>query len=135
MNARLIYIEARRDERLAEIERQKNIVMKPPKCIVQLEVVPNGQVARSFNIDYKEIVEKYELSNGRRLIKTYDNLALVDFYSERYNGEPRFIIISEYANPQFSEEYMEHLKDIFNNTYVYVIHEGEVVSEKKLLER
>ncbi len=133
MNARLIDIDARRNERLAEIERQKNIVMKPPKRLVQLDVVPNGQAARSFNVDFKDIVEHYELVNGRRLMKTYDNLALVDFYSERYNGEPRFIIISEQANPRFSEEYMEHLKDILDSTYVYLIHDSAVVSEKAMV--
>ncbi|MBZ4688658.1 MAG: hypothetical protein PWQ96_1771 [Clostridia bacterium] len=133
MSAKLIDIEARRDERLAEIERQKNIVMKPPKRVVQLEVMPNGQIIRSFNVDFKDIVENYELANGRRLMKTYDNFALVDFYSERYNGEPRFIIISEQPNPQFSEEYMEHLKDILDRTYIYVVREGTVVSEKAMV--
>jgi hypothetical protein len=66
-------------------------------------------------------------------MKTYDNFALVDFYSERYNGEPRFIIISEQPNPQFSEEYMEHLKDILDRTYIYVVREGTVVSEKAMV--
>ncbi len=133
MNAKLIDIEARRDERLAEIDHQKNIVMKPPKRLVQLEVVPNGRAVRSFNVDYKDVVENYELANGRRLMKTYDNFALVDFYSERYNGEPRFIIISEQDDPQFSEEYMEHLGDILGNTYLYVISDDDISCRKSLL--
>ena len=135
MNAALIDIEVRREERLTEVERQRNIIMKPPKRLLQLELMPNGKGRRLFAVDYREIVEQYEHKNGRHNVKMFDAFALVDFYSERYNGEPRFIIISDYYKSTLTEDYLEDLRDIFDKTYVYIIRDGEIVDERALIDR
>ncbi len=129
MNAALIDIEVRKEERLSEVEHQRNIVMKPPKKMAQLELVPNGSYFRVFPSDYKEIVEKYEHQNGRSNFKMFNAFALTDFYSERYNGEPRFIIVTDNANPMFPSSYLEDLKDIADYTYVYYITEDRIANE------
>ena len=41
MQANLVDIEIRRDERLAEVARQGNVLVKPPKCIGQIELYPD----------------------------------------------------------------------------------------------
>jgi hypothetical protein len=43
MNAQLIDIDAKKEERTALINRQRNITMKPPKRIIQLELIQNGR--------------------------------------------------------------------------------------------
>ncbi|MHB8065247.1 MAG: hypothetical protein ACYDG2_21995, partial [Ruminiclostridium sp.] len=127
MNAALIDIEVRKEERLSEVEHQRNIVMRPPKKMAQLELVPNGSCFRVFPSDYKEIVEKYEHQNGRSNFKMFNAFALTDFYSERFNGEPRFIIMSDKANPIYPAMYLEDLGDINVYTYVYCLNaDGEI---------
>lgn len=60
MNANIIDLEARKEERLSEAERQRNIVMKPPKKVAQLEIYPDGRATRVFPSDYAGLIEKYE---------------------------------------------------------------------------
>ncbi|HOJ11464.1 MAG TPA: hypothetical protein PK733_12855 [Clostridiales bacterium] len=129
MNAALIDIEIRKEERLSEVERQRNIIMKPPKKIGQLELVPDGMGCRVFPTDYKEIVEKYEHHNGRSNFKRFNSYALVDFYSERYNGEPRFIIVTNMKNVLYTQDYLEDLQEIIDYTYIYFIDEDMSVTE------
>lgn len=135
LDANLIDIELRKETRLTQVERQKNITMKPPKRIMQLEVVPRGVAERLLSVDYKEIVEAYERQHGRSNVKMFDPLARVDFYSERFNGEPRFIILT--GNKDFlpSEEYLEDLSDIAEHTYVYCVQGDVIISEEKLNQR
>lgn len=121
MNAALIDIEVRKEERLSEVEHQRNIVMRPPKKMAQLELVPNGSCFRLFPSDYREVVEKYEHQNGRSNFKMFKTFALTDFYSERYNGEPRFIIVADKLNPVYPGSYLEDLKDIADYTYIYCV--------------
>lgn len=95
----------RKERRLALVQRQKNIGMKPPKRIAQLEVIPRGKSQRLISVDYKDIIQDYERQNGRANTKTFNPYSLVDFYSERFNGEPRFIIISDDEMYWPSEEF------------------------------
>ncbi len=134
MNANLIDIEARRDERQTLIERQMNIGMKPPKRLFQIEIMPNGKGNRVFSIDFKEIVEKHENQNGRQYVKTFHPLALVDFYSERFNGEPRYILVSDKQDYFPSEDHLEDLHDILDKVYIYVVLNGQVVQERSMAE-
>jgi hypothetical protein len=129
MNANLIDIEVRKEERLSEVERQRNIVMKPPKKAAQLELYPDGTAARVFPSDYFDLIEKYELQNGRSGLKMFDAFALVDFYSERYNGEPRFIIVKDQPDIIFSREYMEDLRHIVDFVYVYFFDKDQNITE------
>ncbi|GEN46744.1 DEAD/DEAH box helicase [Alkalibacillus haloalkaliphilus] len=134
MNAKLIDIEHKKEERMSLIERQTNIGLTPPKQLIQLEVTPNGSIGRLISTDYKDIIENYEKQNDRRDIKTYNPLSLVDFYSEKINGESRFIILTESADYFPDEGYLEDLKDILENVFIYVVQDSEVVEERKITE-
>lgn len=132
MNAHLIDTETRRDERLLLIERQRNIGMQPPKLIMQLELTPSLQSSRLISVDYKGIVEQHEKQNGRGNFKAFNSFALVDFYSERFNGEHRFIIVTEKDNYLPSEDHLEDLRDNLEKVYIYVIRNGLVVKERAI---
>ncbi|MFC4402381.1 helicase-related protein [Gracilibacillus xinjiangensis] len=132
MNSRLIDIENKKEDRLSLIERQANIGMIPPKQIVQLEVTPNGKNSRLISTDYQEVIEKYEKANGRRNVKAYAPFSLVDFYSERFNGEERFIILTENKNFFPDEDYIEDLHEILEWVYIYVVKDGRVVEERAM---
>lgn len=132
MNANLTDTEIRRDERLMMIERQRNIGMEPPKLLIQLELTPNHQLSRLFSIDYKDIVEKYEQNNGRGNFKSFNTFALIDFYSERFNGEPRFIIVTDREDYFPSEDHLEDLQDILDKVYIYVVKNGEIAQERAM---
>lgn len=135
LDASLIDIELRKETRLTQVERQKNITMKPPKRIMQLEVVPKGVPERLLSVDYKEVVEAYEHLHGRSNVKMFDPLARVDFYSERFNGEPRFIILTDNRDFFPLEEHLEDFADIAEYTYVYYVQGKVVVDEQKLARR
>lgn len=130
MNAQLIDIDAKKEERTALIDRQRNITMKPPKKIVQLELIPNGRSNRVLAADYQRIVEDYEKRNGRQNVKMLENLALVDFYSERYTGEERYIIVTNDIGFALTEEHLEDLGDIMVKVYIYLVQNGQVVEER-----
>ena len=132
MNSQLIDVEIQKQSRIELLNRQRTITMMPPKKIAQFELIPNGSSIRVIAEDYIELIVQYEKANGRKIVKTFDNLSLVDFYSERYNGEERFIILTNHTNYVFSEEYMEDLKSIADKTYVYSISD-EGITENKLL--
>lgn len=129
MNARLIDLEIRSEERLTEVERQKNICIQPPKLLAQIELLSSGRAFRVFPKDYQDVVERYEFSQGRNNVTMMNAFGLVDFYSERLNGEPRYIIVSERQELGFSEEYLEDLKILQGKVFVYVMGDGVVVNE------
>jgi hypothetical protein len=133
MQANLVDIEIRRDERLAEVARQSNILVKPPKCISQIELYPDMEsVYRLLPCDYSKIVADYERANGRSNFKVFDGLGLVDFYSERYNGEPRYVILCTNSSPNLSERHHSDLGPIVDKTYLYLLENGEVLEERWL---
>jgi superfamily II DNA or RNA helicase len=132
MNAQLIDIDLKKEERLNMIHRQKNILMKPPKKIISLEVVPTGKCDRIIAKDYFTIVSKYERENGRLNVKMFDNLSLVDFYSERFNGEERYIILTDNAKFIPRDFYLEDLHEILEKIYIYVVNNGEIVEVKAM---
>lgn len=130
MNAQLIDIEEQKNKRLEMINRQRTITLQPPKKIAQFELVPNGQSYRVIATDYYDVVEAYEKNNGRKLIKTYGNLGLVDFYSERFNGEERFIILTDKSNFMLSDNHLEDLHNILSKTYVYILQNSNIEEVK-----
>ncbi|MDQ0163332.1 hypothetical protein J2S06_002412 [Bacillus alveayuensis] len=132
MNAHLIDLDMKKEERLNIIRCQKNISMKPPKKILSLQLAPTGRSKRVMTIDYKDVVEKYEKANGRINIKMFDCLALVDFYSERFNGEERYIILTNDPNYMPSEEHLEDLEDILKKVYIYVVQDCEIIEERAM---
>ncbi|MCY8752959.1 helicase-related protein [Bacillus inaquosorum] len=122
MNAQLIDIEEQKKKRIDTLNKQRTIILQPPKKIAQFELIPNGSSYRVIASDYYNLVVAHEKANGRKLITMYDNLGLVDFYSERFNGEERFIILTEKPDFFISESHLEDLNNIIDKTYIYVIH-------------
>lgn len=132
MNAQLIDLDVKREERVQLILRQKQINMKPPKKVLSLQVAPIQKSKRVMAIDYKETIERYEKANGRRNIKMFNSLALVDFYSERFNGEERYIILTNDESFFPSDLYLEDLDDILGKVHIYVVKDDQVVMERAL---
>lgn len=132
MNAQLIDIEEQKNKRLEMINRQRTITLQPPKKIAQFELIPDGKSYRVLATEYFKMVEAYERSNGRKLMKSYGNLGLIDFYSERFNGEERFIILTDKPGFNFSDNHLEDLHNIVDKTYIYILH-GSKIEEVKLV--
>lgn len=132
IDSQFIDLEIRRNKRLSYIDQQRQIEMKPPKRITQLEIIPRGMPERLFSIDYQHLIEEYERQHGRGNVKMYDSFALVDFYSERYNAEPRYIILTNDENYHPYGDYLTDLQEIAEKTYIYVVRDGKVVEEKKV---
>jgi hypothetical protein len=78
-------LDFKKEERLNRIYRQKNILMKPPKRMISLELIPNGECKRVIASDYYQAVMNYEKEHGRLNVKQYNNLGRIDFSSERFN--------------------------------------------------
>ncbi|MQR86866.1 DEAD/DEAH box helicase [Bacillus megaterium] len=131
MNAQLIDIEEQKKQRLDKLNKQRTIILQPPKKLAQFELIPNGSSYRLMASDYLRMIEEYEKTNGRKVIKMYDNLGLVDFYTERFNGKERFIILTDKRNFMLSEAHLEDLNNIIEKTYIYLV-DGEEVEEIKL---
>lgn len=56
---------------------------------------PIGESQRVIAFDYYDVVVNYEKENGRLNVKQYENIGLIDFSSERFNGEERYIILTD----------------------------------------
>ncbi|MBE1555498.1 helicase-related protein [Sporosarcina limicola] len=132
MNAQLIDIEEQKKKRLDRLNKQRTITLQPPKKIAQFELIPKGNSYRVMASDYYEMVAAYEKENGRRLVKQYDNLGLIDFYSERFNGEERFIILTDKPDFMLSEAHVEDLNSIIDNMYIYLAN-GKEIEEMKMV--
>ncbi|GAE27488.1 hypothetical protein JCM9140_3636 [Halalkalibacter wakoensis JCM 9140] len=132
MNAQLIDLDIKKEERLNTIYRQKNISMKPPKKIITLQLAPAGNCKRVMAVDYEETIKLYEKENGRMNVKMFDSLGLVDFYSERFNGEERYIILTTDERYSLSDDQLEDLHEILDKVYIYVMIDGHVYMEKAM---
>ncbi|MGG4012544.1 hypothetical protein [Bacillus smithii] len=85
---------------------------------------------RLLSIDYKELVERYEQANGRKNVKIYPALSLVDFMSEDEQGNPRFIILTNNKTMTLPKQHLKDLSDLSGCIYLYLIENGEVTQEK-----
>ncbi|MCR6524421.1 DEAD/DEAH box helicase [Lysinibacillus capsici] len=126
MNAQLIDIEEQKKRRLDILNKQRTITLLPPKRIAQFELVPNGKTYRVIAEDYIDQIVAYEKANGRKLLRTFNNFGLVDFYSERFNGEERFIILTDKMDFMLSDEHLEDLHSIIDKTYVYIVNKDRI---------
>ncbi|MGI1798588.1 helicase-related protein [Priestia sp. TRN 1309] len=132
MNAQLIDLDLKKEERLNIIYRQKNISLKPPKKIISFEVVPSGVCERLIAKDYYEVVMNYERENGRLNVKMFDNLSLIDYYSERFNGEERYIILTNSQHFVPKSFYLEDLNEILDKVYIYIVKDNEIIEERAM---
>lgn len=134
MNAQLIDIQNQKNKRIELLNRQRTISVLPPKMIAQFEMIPNGMSTRVIADDYLDLINNYERSHGRKIMMQFDNLGLVDFYSERFNGEERFIIlVSTEDQVLFSEEAIEDLKNIKDKVYIYSVANNQIIESKLTL--
>jgi hypothetical protein len=130
-------MERRREERLTEIEREQTINLVPPKKIVAIKLLPNHAVdcrliVDDYVDDYVDIVKEYERVQERQVIKTLDNIGLVDFISEEKNGDVRYIILTDQTQYHLPKHHCLDLHDIINQTYVYCIVNEKAEKEIKL---
>jgi len=135
LNATLIDLEVRRDERIAEVEREANIIAKPAKSLLRLELLPNGNSTRLIPTDWIDVVERYEHHYGRRNVRAYNAFSLVDFISESPSGDVRFIILAEVDkwNLLLTPEFANDTADIRDRTYIYLVNDGTIISERSMV--
>lgn len=131
MTARLIDIEEKQNFRMEEVNKERCIQMRPPKCIMRITLEPDESVDKRVIIrDYKEIIKRYELYNSRGNFTEQKQFGLVDFYSEEKNGITRYIIVVDKTWEFKLEEYhKEDLKAIKDNLYFYYVGEDMKVRE------
>ena len=131
VNTQMIDLEHKKEERMGLINRQKTISMKPPKKIMSLTLNPSWEFrnGRVIAEDYADIVVQYEKSYGRLNVKQYENLGLVDFYSERFNGDERYIILTTDFEFTLSKEQAEDLRDVLEKVYIYIVDSTRVIQE------
>lgn len=129
MNSKLTEIDFKRRERINLLLKQKNISIKPPRHIITLRIVSNKKSNRLIAEDYLDIIKTYERENGRLNVKQHSNLGLVDFTSERYNGEERFIIVTRNNNYMLSDHELEDLDEIINKLFIYIVDDSRVIKE------
>lgn len=130
MNAKLIDLDIKKEERLKLIQQQKNISVKPPKRLISLEVIPNGTSNRVIADDFYEVIVEYEKNHGRMNVQQFDNLGIVDFSSERFNGEERYIILTNNFHFALSEKEYEQLYDVIDKVYIYYVQDNTVIEER-----
>jgi len=136
MSAQLIEIEERREQRIAEIERERSIQLCPTRRVMQITLRPNSILTfRSLHDNWIGSIQRYELMAGRTNLQVFDELGLVDFYSETPDGEPRLIIAADDSNYQLSQMRRQDLGKWLEKTYLYYIENGEVESVSKITGR
>jgi superfamily II DNA or RNA helicase len=135
LKSQLEEIVERREERLQEVLRERSVYLKPLKRLTQLELLPvvnKTACVRIFPHDWLDIVKEYEAGVGRINVRAFDALGLVDFYSENYNGESKFIILGKEDMPSLSKEHLQDLLEIKEHTYIYVCKSDRIVKEYPL---
>lgn len=89
--SQLADIEKRREERLAEVERERSVQIQPPRRLLQARLVPDGsRQTRVIPVDHAEQWEQRERRAGRRLIRVMEAFGFADYCSETMNGEARY---------------------------------------------
>ena len=132
MDAKLKDLDRKKQQRIDEISRQKNVSLKPPNRILSLEVSAVGNCKRVLASDYFDTIIQHEKSNGRLNVKQYNNLGLVDYSSERFNGEQRFIILTTDEDFTMTEMELEDLQEIKDMVFVYFVEDDKVKKELPL---
>jgi len=128
MSAQLIEIEERREQRIAEIERERSIQLCPTRRVMQITLRPDSSsTARSLHDGWIGLIQRYELADGRTNLQVFDELGLVDFYSETAEGEPYLIITTDDSEYQVSLLHRQDLGGWLDKTHLYYVNNGDVV--------
>lgn len=130
MTARLIDIEEKQNFRMEEVNKERCIQMRPPKCIMRITLEPDESIHKRIMIhEYENLIKHYELSNSRGNFKAQNMFGLVDFYSEEKDGSPRYIIVIDDVGFKLQYYHKEDLKSIYKNLYFYYVDEEMNVKE------
>lgn len=129
--AQIDEMEDRSKERLTEIDRERSIQLKPVKRIAQLRVQPNGtENSRVIPEDYLEMIEDYELRQGRINVRVQQAFGLVDYISEEADGESRLIVVTDDIH-RFKEQLIEEdYNAIKNRVFVYEVREKQIIEHQ-----
>ncbi|GGE54798.1 DEAD/DEAH box helicase [Priestia taiwanensis] len=134
MKSQLVDIEDRRQRRLQEVERERSINIMPPQQVVSITLLPNGACeTRLLASDYMDMLRTYEEIKGRRNVKMYPNLSLVDFISEESDGNPRCILLYSHENIALATKHRADLEELPFDVYAYIIEDKQVLKEYKLV--
>lgn len=125
--AQIEEMEDRSKERLNEIDRERSIQLKPVKRMAQFKVEPNGIVnGRVVPEDYLQMIEDYELKQGRLNVQVQEAFGLIDIISEDMDGENRLIVVTNDIY-QFKQQFVEEDYDsIKSRVYIYEIIENQI---------
>lgn len=130
MKARLIEIDEKQEFRMEEINRERTIQMRPPKCLLSINLEPDSTINKRLMVkEYKELVDKYENDNRRCNFNVQKQFGLVDFYSEDSNGEPRYILLIDDLAFMLNEDHKKDLVPIIDKLYFYYVNENNKIIE------
>lgn len=130
MNSRLIEIEEKKEMRMAEINRERTIQMRPPKNVLKITLLPDTSINKRIIINkYKDLIYQYEKEQGRTNIKMQRQFGLVDFYSETQDGKPRYIILIDDLSFRFAYVHKQDLQNIREELVVYYIKDNKSIVE------
>lgn len=124
-------LEEKSHERIEETEKERMILLKPVKKLVQFRLVPNGhQNGRLIPLLYHKLIESFELNEGRIHLAVQPAFGIADFISEEPNGETRFIILTPDVDKLIEELTLEDFKPIWKNLYFYEIKGDKITVQK-----
>lgn len=130
MNAKLIEIEEKQEFRIEEINRERTIQMRPPRCLLSIILVPDSSVNKRLILkDYKDIIKEYEIRNSRANLSIQKQFGLVDLYSEESNGTARYAILIDDLSFKLNEYHKQDLRSIEDKLYIYYINEDKKIVE------
>ncbi|MEH7307913.1 helicase, partial [Neobacillus drentensis] len=124
-------LEEKSQERLEETEREKTILLKPVHNLLQFRLVPSGtENRRVIPSIYHNLIESFELNEGRINIALQSAFGMADFISEEPNGETRFIIVTPNIDQLIDELILEDFKPIWKSLYFYEVKGDKIIVQK-----
>ncbi|MEH7248591.1 helicase-related protein [Neobacillus niacini] len=129
--AQIEELEEKSQERLEETEREKMILLKPVNNLAQFRLVPSGlQNGRVIPALYYNLIESFELNEGRIHITEQPAFGIADFISEEPNGETRFIILTPDIDQLIEDLILEDYKPIWKSLYFYEVKNDKIKVQK-----
>lgn len=89
---RLRELETRRRERLARLDRERAVQIRPVRAVYAAHLEPLGAGHRIIPQDWEFAMQEFVLRSGYQHLMTFPAFGLVDFYAETEAGEPVYFI-------------------------------------------
>lgn len=91
VNGQLLDLEEKRRSRLAEVERERSVQLRPLRRLAQVRLQPDGSAdTRVIPTDFAQEWERQERAQGRTYVRVMDAFGPADLYSETPDGEGMF---------------------------------------------